>query len=118
MGATAARTEFQFASARNHARVPLSVPVNVIVTRGGASETIPARALDVSEGGVSTIIAGELRPLELVGLEFRLPDVGIPVRGKAWLRHQSALRCGLEFTGLSLQQRSLIRYWLQRVPQA
>lgn len=118
MGATAARTEFQFASARNHARVPLSVPVNVIVTRGGASETIPARALDVSEGGVSTIIAGELRPLELVGLEFRLPDVGIPVRGKAWLRHQSALRCGLEFTGLSLQQRSLIRYWLQRFPQA
>jgi len=117
MGATATRTEFQFASARNHARVPLSVPVSVIVTRGGASETIPARALDVSEGGVSTIIAGELRPLELVGLEFRLPDVGIPVRGKAWLRHQSALRCGLEFTGLSLQQRSLIRYWLQRFPQ-
>lgn len=117
MGATATRTEFQFASARNHARVPLSVPVNVIVTRGGASETIPARALDVSEGGVSTVIAGELRPLELVGLEFRLPDVGIPVRGKAWLRHQSALRCGLEFTGLSLQQRSLIRYWLQRFPQ-
>lgn len=117
MGATATRTEFQFASARNHARVPLSVPVSVIVNRGGTSETIPARALDVSEGGVSTIIAGELRPLELVGLEFRLPDVGIPVRGKAWLRHQSALRCGLEFTGLSLQQRSLIRYWLQRFPQ-
>jgi TonB family protein len=117
MGATATKTEFQFASARNHARVPLSVPINVIVTRGGASETIPARALDVSEGGMSTVIAGELRPLELVGLEFRLPDVGIPVRGKAWLRHQSALRCGLEFTGLSLQQRSLIRYWLQRFPQ-
>ena len=117
MGASATRTEFQFASARNYARVPLSVPVSVIITRGGTSETIPARALDVSEGGVSTIIAGELRPLELVGLEFRLPDVGIPVRGKAWLRHQSALRCGLEFTGLSLQQRSLIRYWLQRFPQ-
>jgi TonB family protein len=117
MGATATKAEFQFASARNYARVPLSVPVNVIITRGGSSETIPARALDVSEGGVSTVIAGELRPLELVGLEFRLPDVGIPVRGKAWLRHQSALRCGLEFTGLSLQQRSLIRYWLQRFPQ-
>ena len=117
MSATATRTEFQFASARNHARVPLSVPVNITVMRGGSSEIIPARTLDVSEGGVSTVIAGELRPLELVGLEFRLPDVGIPVRGKAWLRHQSALRCGLEFTGFSIQQRSLIRYWLQRFPQ-
>ncbi|HEY1802680.1 MAG TPA: TonB family protein [Terriglobales bacterium] len=117
MSATATKAEFQFTSARNHARVPLSVPVNITVTRGGSSEIIPARALDVSEGGVSTVIAGELRPLELVGLEFRLPDVGIPVRGKAWLRHQSALRCGLEFTGFSIQQRSLIRYWLQRFPQ-
>lgn len=71
----------------------------------------------MSEGGLSTVVAAEISPFELVGLEFRLPDVGIPLRTKAWVRHQSALRHGLEFTGLSLQQRSLLRYWLQRCPE-
>lgn len=115
MGAAATtRTEISFTSARNHARVALAVPVNLILLRGSSPESIPARAVNVSEGGLNTVVAGEVRPHELVGLEFRLPDVGIPVKAKAWVRHQSALRCGLEFTGLSHQQRAMIRYWLER----
>lgn len=114
MGSAAAKAEISRESARRHNRMALSVPVSLTLSRSGASEFIPARALNVSEGGLSTILAGEIFPFELVGVEFKLPDVGIPLRAKAWVRYQSALRCGLEFTGLSLQQRSMIRYWLQR----
>jgi TonB family protein len=115
LGAAATtRTEISFTSARNHARVPLTVPVDLTLLRGSVPESVPARAVNISECGLNTIVAGELRPHELVGLEFRLPDVGIPVRAKAWVRHQSGLRCGLEFTGLSHQQRAMIRYWLER----
>ena len=112
--AATTRTEISFTSARNHARVALTVPVSLTLLRGNVPEPLPARAVNVSEGGLYTVVAGELRPHELVGLEFRLPDVGIPVRAKAWVRHHSALRCGLEFTGLSHQQRAMIRYWLER----
>jgi TonB family protein len=114
MAASPAKSEMFAHSARRYIRLPLSLPVNVISTRSTLAELIPGRALNVSEGGLRTAIAGELGPFELVSLEFRLPDVGIPVRTKAWVRHQSGLCCGLEFTGLSLQQRSMIRYWLQR----
>lgn len=117
MGAAASKAENSFGSARNYTRAALAVPVNLILLRGNSPESVPSRAVNVSEGGLNTIVAGELRPFELVGLEFRLPDVGIPVKAKAWVRHQSSLRCGLEFTGLSHQQRSMIRYWLQRFPE-
>jgi protein TonB len=117
MVAAAAKAEIANDSARRHARMALSVPVSLTLSRAGATEFIPARALNVSEGGLSTALAGEIASFELVGLEFRLPDVGIPLKTKARVRHQSVLRCGLEFTGLSLQQRSMIRYWLQRCPE-
>ena len=114
MGAAASKAQTSFASARNFTRATLTTPVNLTLLRGNSPESVPARAVNVSEGGLNTVVAGELRPFELVTLEFQLPDVGIPVKAKAWVRHQSNLRCGLEFTGLSHQQRSMIRYWLQR----
>jgi TonB family protein len=115
LGAAATtRAELSFTSARNHARVSFTVPVSLTLLRGSSPESLPARAVNMSECGMNTVVAGEVRPHELVGVEFRLPDVGIPVKAKAWVRHQSALRCGLEFTGLSYQQRAMIRYWLQR----
>ena len=30
------------------------------------------------------------------------------------VRYQSRLRCGLEFVGLSVEQREMIRYWVYR----
>ena len=56
-------------------------------------------------------MAGELRAGEIVGAEFRLPSLGAPVRAKAVVRHQAQLRCGIEFLGLSPEQKSLLRSW-------
>lgn len=112
--ATVRKAEISTDSGRRHGRMTLSVPVDVLPLSNSSTKPVPARSLNVSEGGLSTIVAGEFAPFELVSLEFRLPDVGIPVRARAWVRHQSALHCGFEFAGLSHQQRSMIRYWLER----
>lgn len=101
-------------------RVPrhsVAVPVDITVLRSGVPDSIPGRTVDVGESGLAAVIAGELRPGDLVGLELRLPSVGARLQAKAVVRHQERLRCGLEFLGLSLEQRAMIRYWTERSPQ-
>jgi TonB family protein len=102
---------------RRAVRHSVAVPVDLTVLRSGVPDSIPGRTVDVGENGVAAVIAAELRPGDLVGLEFRLPSVGTRLRAKAVVRHQERLRCGLEFLGLSLEQRAMIRYWAERGEQ-
>lgn len=95
-------------------RQPVHVPVDVVVLQSGVPEILPGRCTDLSESGVGAIIAGELVPNQQVGLELRLPNVGVPVRARALVRHQVQLRCGLQFVGLPIEQQEMIRYWLYR----
>jgi TonB family protein len=57
------------------------------------------------------MLAGELVPGEAVGVEVRLPLAGDSLRTRATVRYQDKLRCGLEFVGLSAEQRAAIRDW-------
>jgi TonB family protein len=107
-------TESQF-SARRSARYALSVPVDITVLRSGVPDRIPGRLLNICEGGAAAVLAVELRPGDSAGVEFRLPDVAMPLRAKAVVRHQRDLRCGLEFLGLSAEQRTMIGYWADRI---
>jgi TonB family protein len=52
-----------------------------------------------------------LLPGQKVAIELRLPNVGLPVHARAQVRYQDRLRYGLQFVGLSLEQREKIRYW-------
>jgi len=99
---------------RNSPRQPISVPVDLIALRSGVPENLPGRLTDISELGVGAVVAGEMAAGQSVALELRLPDVGVPVRARALVRYQSRLRCGLEFVGMSAEQREMIRYWVQR----
>jgi len=99
---------------REFPRRPVHVPLDVIALRCGVPENLPGRCTDLSETGVGAVIAGELGPDQQVAVELRLPNVGVPVRARARVRHQSRLRCGLEFVGLSVEQREMIRYWVHR----
>lgn len=103
---------------RAYPRRPVHVPLDVIALRSGVPENLPGRCTDLSESGVGAVIAGELVPDQQVAVELRLPNVGVPVRARALVRHQSRLRCGLEFTGLSAEQRAMIRYWVDRSASA
>jgi len=105
--------------ARRFARRPISVPLDVILLRSGVPENVPGRCLDLSEGGVGAMVAGELSAGQQVAIELRLPDVGVPLRVRARVRYQGKLRCGFEFAGLAREQQEKIYYWAHRAsPQS
>lgn len=60
------------------------------------------------------MLAGELVPGEAVGVEVWLPLLAETLRARAMVRYQDKLRCGLEFVGLSVEQRSAIRDWARQ----
>jgi TonB family protein len=67
--------------------------------------------VNLAEGGVAAVLAGELLSGEAVGVEMRLPMTADPLRARAVVRHHDKLRAGMEFVGLSLEQQSAIRDW-------
>jgi len=95
-------------------RQPINVPMDLIALRSGVPENIPGRCTDLSEAGVGAVVAGELTTGQQVAVELRLPNVGVPVRARALVCYQSRFHCGLEFVGLSVDQREMIRYWAYR----
>lgn len=105
---------FETTPQRGFPRHPINVPLDLIALRSGVPETLPGRCTDISEAGVGAVVAGELSPGQQVAVELRLPNVGVPVRTRALVRYQTRFRCGLEFSGLSVEQREMIRYWVFR----
>ncbi len=105
---------FEKVQRRVYSRRPLNVPLDLIALRSGVPESLPGRCTDISESGVGAVVAGELATGQQVAIELRLPDVGVPVLARALVRHESQLRCGLEFVGLSVEHREMIRYWVDR----
>jgi TonB family protein len=98
-------------SRRRGPRYRVQAPVDVTVLRSGIPDTFPGRSVNLGEGGVSAVLAGELSPGEAVGVEIRLPMVADPLRTRALVRHHDKLRSGLEFVGLSVEQQAAIRDW-------
>ena len=95
-------------------RFPLAVPADVTVLRSGIPYSIPGRSVTLGERGVGLVLAGELRPGDSVGIEFRLPDAGGRFRLKAVVRYQALLHCGLEFVNLTSEQQTLIEHWTRK----
>jgi hypothetical protein len=103
---------------RRSPRCPLTVPVRVTVLRAGTAYSIPGRSVDLGEGGIAVVLAGEVRPADSVGVEFLLPDLGLGLQAKAVVRHNAPLRCGFEFRGLTRHQQAVIREWIRQRMQA
>jgi|CZKY01.1.fsa_nt_gi TonB family protein len=103
---------FEKAPRRVFPRHAINVPLDLIALRSGVPENLPGRCTDISEAGVGAVVAGALAAGQQVAVELRLPNVGVPVRVRALVSYQSRLRCGLEFVGLSVEQREMIRYWV------
>jgi TonB family protein len=103
--------EFDTPSRRTLPRYLIEVSLDVIALQSGIPNSMPGRCCDLSEAGLGAVIAGELIAGQSVAIEMHLPNVGLPVRARAQVRYQERLRCGLQFVGLSLDQREKIRYW-------
>jgi len=98
-------------SRRRVPRFHLQVPLDVTVLRSGIPDTVPGRSVNLGERGIAVMLAGELAPGEIVGVEVPLSLVAGLLRTRAIVRHQDKLHCGLEFVGLSAEQRAVIRDW-------
>ena len=92
------------------ARHRLAVPLSVTVLRSGVPDAVPGRSVDVCEGGVGAVLAAELFPGELVGVEFELPHTG-PVLAKARVCYHEKLRYGLQFLSIPPEQQAMIGRW-------
>ena len=103
------------ASRRRFLRYPINVSLDVIALRSGIPNNMPGRCTDLSEAGLGAVVAGELLAGQPVAIELRLPNVGLPVRARAQVRYQDRLRFGLQFVGLSVEQREKIRYWSSQI---
>ena len=99
-------------SRRRRLRYRVQTPLDVTVLRSGIPDTLPGRSVNLGEGGVAAVMAGELLPGEAVGVEIQLPLAADPLRTRAVVRHHDRLRCGMEFVGLSAEQQALIRDWV------
>lgn len=114
MSAGAQARGWQGRARRRSTRFHLNAPVDVTVLRSGVPEAVPGRCLNLGDRGVAGILAGELVPGEIVGVELRLPLLPDAVRARARVCYHDKLRCGLEFLGLSEEQRAAIREWAKR----
>jgi len=103
------------ASRRRFLRYPINVALDVIALQSGIPNNMPGRCTDLSEAGLGAVVAGELIAGQAIAIELRLPNVGLPVRARAQVRYQDRLRCGLQFVGLSVEQREKIRYWSSQI---
>ena len=92
-------------------RFQVQSPLDVTVLRSGISDTVPGRSVNLCERGIAAMLAGEVVPGEAVGVEVQLPQTLDSLRARAMVRYQDKLRCGLEFVGLTAEQRALIRGW-------
>jgi len=92
------------------------VPLDLIALQSGIPNTMPGRCTDLSEAGAGVIVAGELILGQAVAIELRLPNVGLPIRARAQVRYQDRLHYGLQFVGLPMEQREMIRYWAAQAP--
>lgn len=108
---TAVSSGGRAADRRRSMRHPLAVPIEVSVLRSGVPDTIPGRVVDVSEGGLSVILAGELHATQTVAVDFRLSEHALRIRARALVRHQQLLHYGLEFLGLTDEQLESLRIW-------
>jgi TonB family protein len=99
------------ASRRRVPRFQVQAPLDVTVLRSGIPDTVPGRSLNLCERGIAAVLAGEVVAGEVVGVELRLPLLADPLRARAMVRYQDKLHCGLEFLGLTPDQRSGIRDW-------
>jgi len=101
-------------SRRQSARYRVQARLDVTVLRSGVPDTVPGRVVDLGAGGVAAMLAREVVPGESVGVEIQLPGSSQRLRTRGFVRHHNKLRCGMEFVGLSDDQKAEIQKFTRR----
>ena len=91
---------------QRHSRTLFSVPITLRRLVPGGVRLTHGITLDISEGGLGALVQSGLRVGETVSLELELPDYDL--QAVAIVRHSSSSRSGLEFLGLTPEERGRI----------
>jgi TonB family protein len=100
---------------RKTVRRALHLAIEATVLRAGIPDTLPGRALNLSQGGLAAALAGELLAGEAVAIEIPLPTAVAPLRARAVVKYCANLHSGMEFVALSPEQRAMIVGWAKSV---
>ena len=91
---------------RRHPRTLFSVPLTLRHLMTGGIRSARGISLDIGEGGLGAIVQGDLRVGEMVEIDVRIPER--PLSAVAIVRYTSNVRSGLEFLGLTAEEREQI----------
>ena len=100
------RAQRQLRPVRRYPRYMFSIPVTVRHRPPSRLQNTRGMTLDISQGGVSAIVAANLLVGEVVEIDLPLPT-GL-LNALANVRYKTADRCGFEFIGLSPQEQQQI----------
>jgi PilZ domain len=101
---------------RKTPRFYASFPVVVVTLSDNGYTHLQGQAQDLSEAGIGVLLAAELSQGEVVTLGFTVTPILFELR--AVVRHRRACRYGLEFLGLSLEQKVQIAEFVKDLPSA
>ena len=89
---------------RAFARTPVQIPVTVISSQRRKTDVANGKTNDLSEGGMSVIVATDLSVHQPIWIEFKAAYFNQPVQVRGVVRHGSAGRYGVEFQSASRDQ--------------
>jgi hypothetical protein len=93
---------------RRHPRYRADFPVKATALREDGYAEIQGRCSDIGQGGIGTVLNGEVPSGEVVSLELHLPSSSKSLAVRAIVRYQKGFVHGLEFLGLSNEQQLAI----------
>lgn len=93
----------KFHGIRRHHRFLFSAPVKLHHLVADRKNTTHGISLEISEGGMSAVVEGDLRIGEIADLDLPLPAGDL--KALAIVRHKTAGHFGFEFLGLNSTER-------------
>jgi hypothetical protein len=93
---------------RRYERYRTDFPLKAKVLRETGYEDLQGRCGDIGHGGIGAVFTAACVKGEVVSLEFSLPDSPIPLEVRTIVRYRKGFLHGLEFLGLTDEQRAAI----------
>ncbi len=101
---------------RKTQRYLVNFPVVVVSLSDNGYVHLQGNSQDLSEAGMGVLLAADILLGEVVTLGFTLPPVQFDLR--AVVRHRRACRYGLEFLGLTTDQKERLTEFVRDLPAA
>jgi hypothetical protein len=114
--ATSAESLPGYAYARRWLRYEVDVPIRVIVCTVAKTKIFDARGISLSEGGMALFAGAELRPGDLVAVEFTPAYSAPPIRVDATICNRMGYHYGVQFLIFSDSQKARVEELRRHLP--